>query len=621
MQVDDGAAGPMDEAILGVQRKHLEVLKKLFNTAYFIIKKEDSFTSFPSLLQLQKKNGSDLRQLDSYCSDQACRRFVPFIAEAIREEINNDISGASVLTVLYDGATDCSISEVEIIYIRIAKNGHVRECFAGLEDLEHAHAQGVYEALDRAMTGCGIPDWKEKLVGAGSDGAKVNIGRNNSVATRLSENRPYVIIGHCVAHRLELGVLEAIREHPMLGNVQDMLKKVHKHYHYSPKALRELRAIAEAMEEKVIKPTRLQGTRWVPHIYKAMNTLLKDYTVILAHFEHVAEAAPGQATAEVKGRARYMTTKLRDWRILRFMSFLQDVLEVISRLSLRFQIQSATCMDFLDALETANLELATLRIQPGQHLEEFNNSLQVNDGHCIFKNASLTNFDPQRGYEDLQGIIDTVTQRINGRLENAADPTRLVFQATRIFHLNVWPDNREDLAQFGNNELQVLCDHFATVLDRLGCDRRALQREWVQVKAHLGNRLLQVHPRPRAEQLPSFTSLYLTQAHRDRFSNFLKLVDIVFTLPVSSSTCERGFSAVKRIKSDWRSALTTDMMNKLLTVAIEGPSVEEYHAERAIHLWMTRGQRRRRPNFIPDPGQDDAEEDNLFDYLQRMGAA
>lgn len=50
----------------------------------------------------------------------------------------------------------------------------------------------------------GCHDWKEKLIGAGCDGASVNLGVNDSVATRLRENRPYVMTVHCVAHRLEL---------------------------------------------------------------------------------------------------------------------------------------------------------------------------------------------------------------------------------------------------------------------------------------------------------------------------------------------------------------------------------------------------------------------------------
>lgn len=45
---------------------------------------------------------------------------------------------------MFDGATDCSVSEVEIVYCCVLKNGEPKEFFIGLEDLEHAHAQGVF---------------------------------------------------------------------------------------------------------------------------------------------------------------------------------------------------------------------------------------------------------------------------------------------------------------------------------------------------------------------------------------------------------------------------------------------------------------------------------------------
>lgn len=40
----------------------------------------------------------------------------------------------------------------------------------------------LFDAIDRAMLKYGCHDWKEKLIGAGCDGASVNLGVNDSVA-------------------------------------------------------------------------------------------------------------------------------------------------------------------------------------------------------------------------------------------------------------------------------------------------------------------------------------------------------------------------------------------------------------------------------------------------------
>jgi hypothetical protein len=42
------------------------------------------------------------------------------------------------------------------------------------------------------------------------------------------------------------------------------------------------------------------------------------------------------------------------------------------------------------------------------------------------------------------------------------------------------------------------------------------------------------------------------------------LIETVLVLPISSAICERGFSAVKRIKSDWRSKQRVDFWNNVI---------------------------------------------------------
>ena len=60
----------------------------------------------------------------------------------------------------------------------------------------------------------------------------------------------WLIIMHCINHKLELGVLDAIkqRDAPQFGKLTDMLQKTHKHYHYSPKAVREMQATNNYIE-------------------------------------------------------------------------------------------------------------------------------------------------------------------------------------------------------------------------------------------------------------------------------------------------------------------------------------------------------------------------------------
>ena len=88
-------------------------------------------------------------------------------------------------------------------------------------------------------------------------------------------------------------------------------------------------------------------------------------------------------------------------------------------------------------------------------------------------------------------------------------------------------------------------------------------------------------------------------AFKDQFPNILMLVEInnLLILPLATATEERGFSAMKRVKNDWRSCLETDILNMLLRITINGCSFDVFDPQRAIQHWWTSGQRARRPDF------------------------
>lgn len=114
---------------------------------------------------------------------------------------------------------------------------------------------------------------------------------------------------------------------------------------------------------RVLKPVRLAGTRWILHMKQALHVLLKGYEVIRSHLEHVRES--WESSAEVLGRATYLVKKLQDYRVLRYMFLLLDILDIVSVLSKSFQRDDVMVNEYVDALVTANLELVQLTQQNG----------------------------------------------------------------------------------------------------------------------------------------------------------------------------------------------------------------------------------------------------------------
>ena len=65
----------------------------------------------------------------------------------------------------------------------------------------------------------------------------------------------------------------------------------------------------------------------------------------------------------------------------------------------------------------------------------------------------------------------------------------------------------------------------------------------------------------------------------------IPLMQIYMVIPTSSAICERGFSSMKRIKYNWRSSLAPAQLQRLMSVAIEGPDPDDFKAEEVVKRW------------------------------------
>ncbi|KAL7375143.1 hypothetical protein ABVT39_012693 [Epinephelus coioides] len=101
---------------------------------------------------------------------------------------NNSIrhKNAPYVSFMIDGDTDNSTKECEIIYGRILDQGRPVNILIGHVEVQHAHAQGIYDATKKAFSHLGTEtSWMEKTVAMGADGAAVNLGHKGGVIALL----------------------------------------------------------------------------------------------------------------------------------------------------------------------------------------------------------------------------------------------------------------------------------------------------------------------------------------------------------------------------------------------------------------------------------------------------
>lgn len=245
---------PIVNSLLKLNDKQQEKLKNLFTIAYKIAKHGKPFTDFELDCVLATKLGVDLGE--NYVNRFKCVDFISSIYGAFKRELIKDIFQSPYVSVLADGSTDVSTKEQENICVRyIQPSGHPSTILASIEELEHSHADGVMKGIFDALATVGLtreslkPDHPgPTIVCCNFDGANVMQGKKNGVSGKLLREYPHLIPVWCIAHKLQLAIMDAIKNVQVVNTLETTVKGIYKYYHCSPKRRREIKAVAEIID-------------------------------------------------------------------------------------------------------------------------------------------------------------------------------------------------------------------------------------------------------------------------------------------------------------------------------------------------------------------------------------
>ena len=447
-------------------------------------------------------------------------------------------------------------------------------------------ADGIISTTGEAIKQAGVNDWKQALVHISTNGASVYTGRHNSLVAKLTQEIPWMTGIHCVADILEVVALDAIKTENILREIKKMLKGIYKHYKYSPKALREVREIASVFEEDFILPVNILGTRWLPHMQRALTALLRNYQVTIAHFNDTA--ADRRGSANMQGRATNIARNLENSFTVGFIHLMLDFIEVLSKTSLLFVRNDVTLAAAKDGFEVTRLELKAMVAQPACKFSEFLNTIGHDQSYQGIELRSRPN-DLERLAEKQQHLAASTTGYIDERFKSLVDNP--VLSAANIFDLKTWPQNNTQLATYGKD--QILKIHYQPLLQQKNCNLDALSDEWVELKAVVSRK----HGYRNMKHNTWWEKVFAY--HQLRLQNIVMLVEIILIMPVNIACCEHGFSCVKRIKNNLRSTLTTETHDVLVCISLNGRPLEEFVIMPAVKHWWETGERSRRPGFRP----------------------
>ena len=433
---------PAVKAQISLNKDVARKLSVLFRNVHALNIKARPLTDYFFLSELDEKKGLELPG-DRYKTRHACKEFTEAIADVEREKIINRYKSSEFVAVIVDGSIDSATIDNEIVFMQTCIDGDIHTDFLRFCQVETGNAEGILKAIKQASTH--VDKWEnfsKKLVALGSDGASVMLGKNKGVIALLQKENSRVIGVHCSGHRLELAYKDAAKQNVLAEKILTMLTGLYYFYRNSALNRTNLKAAFKCLDVKVLIPTRVGGTRWVGHVVRALDNFVNGYKGIRLHLEQlVASKERGDSKAKALGFLKLM----KSYDVMAMVLFLQDVLFVLKKVSLKFQEENSVAADISLTIKSTITQLQILKSKDGpflQQIREFEISDVPSTGSTTRSLVRLTGNHDQLPRQQEQ-LIDNLCHALSVRF--AETETEEVLKATSLANFKLWPADETEL--------------------------------------------------------------------------------------------------------------------------------------------------------------------------------
>ncbi|VEN39225.1 unnamed protein product [Callosobruchus maculatus] len=587
-QLSDGKLKEMKEARIA--------LRKIFESIIFLSKeglpfrgsfhKEGSFedSKFNELLKLRANDVPELdkwlkRSNQKWLHHSIVEEILKILSDSVLNGILQAVRNAKYYSIMVDETSDISrLEQVSLCLRHVDEKLNVTEDFVGFYETKNTKSETLFSIVKDVLTRYNL-DLKD-VRGQSFDGAANVSGDKIGLQTRIREENPLALFVHCVPHRLNLSVQDALTG---IQSVRDFIGTVKQLITFVRDSPRRLDIFKNLQNEGSPALMKYCPTRWCVRI-KSLKTVRDNYKPLMEFFGEILDDSSMDST--VTASASSYLYKLESFDFFFHLKALICIFERVETLNTVLQkidlnlteshahvkrtmqsLQDCRNNDFpkfwLDVTTEANkidLQLPSLpRIRKAPKRYDSHSSPHV------FAN-------PEELYRKLFfELLDLSVTSLDSRFQSSTirllnDFENFVVKTTQC------PEKVISFYKTENFDADRLTLHRDMVYDLMknNASKYGIPNSLADVVNYLKENLDVVN------LVPELT----------------KLIRILLTIPVSTCTCERSFSAMRRLKSYLRSTLKAERLNHFSILHIHRDLISEIDIEVLMDEFIGRAQGR-----------------------------
>lgn len=493
-----------------------------------------------------------------YVSPQIQNELISCVGDWILESVLTDVQQAGHFAVLADEAVDISISEQMPLVLRFVDgSSQIREEFVGFVLCDSGTSgRALSEKILSTLQQFNLD--LRMLRGQGYDGAANMAGRYSGTAALIQQQYPLAVYTHCAAHVLNLCIVKAMSIVP-IRNMMGTLKDIYLFFHGSAKRQQQLEQRISGQRHKL---KNLCKTRWVER-HEALHTFADMYGAIVETLDHISHGGSDEEVwdADSTSKAGGLLSVCLSFVFRMAFVLCKSCLSYVLDISRSLQKKAKDICDAYSEVNTVIDALKEVRDNVDDRSERwFREAQRMGEQHdgplpSVPRRCSRqTQRDNIPGDTPEEYFRRTLTIPFIDELLQHMETRFSPLQSKAMQGLRLVPTMLTSVTNAG--ELDEMVAMYEEDLPSPATWEAELHRWRVSWQ---GTDL---------ENMPGTPAEALVSCNKDLYPNIYTLLKIICTLPLTTSTCERSISVIRRLKTYLRATMDQRRMSSLALMHI-----------------------------------------------------